>query len=60
MMIECVVGAVVGIAVGVGIGVMAAFRTSSRESRREREELDMISHEEARKRYKTADIKHER
>lgn len=59
-MIECVVGAVVGTAVGVGIGVMAAFRTSSGESRRERKELDMISHEEAAKRYRTADIKHER
>lgn len=59
-MIECVVGAVVGIAVGVGIGVIAAFRTSSKKSRREREKLDMISYEEARKRYKTANIKHER
>lgn len=49
--------AAVALAVGslMGIGVGAALRTSGRESRREERELDMISHREALKRYKTSD-----
>lgn len=54
-MIEII--AAVALAVGslMGIGVGAALRTSGRESRREERELDMISHREAQKRYKTND-----
>lgn len=59
-MIEIIVVGALAAGIIMGIGVGAALRTSGRESRREERELDMISHEEAVKRYKTADIKHER
>lgn len=52
------VALVIGSLMGIGVG--AALRTSGRESRREDRELDMINHEEARKRYKTTDIDHKR
>lgn len=59
-MVEIIVVGALAAGIIMGIGVGAALRTSGRESRREERELEMISHEEAVKRHKTTDIKHER
>lgn len=59
-MVEIIVAVALAVGSLMGIGVGAALRTSGGESRREEQELDIISHEEARKRYKVADIKHKR
>lgn len=59
-MVEIIVVGALAAGIIMGIGVGAALRTSGRESRREERELDMISHEEARKRYRTTDIGHKR
>ena len=59
-MIEMIAAATLSLGVILGIGVGAALHTSEAESKRERRELNMISHEEARKRYKTTDIDHKR
>lgn len=54
-MVEIIAAVALAIGSLMGIGVGAALRTSGRESRREERELDMISHREAQKRYKTND-----
>ena len=54
-MVEIIAAVALAIGSLMGIGVGAALRTSGRESRREERELDMISHKEALKRYKTND-----
>ena len=54
-MVEIIVAGALFVGTIMGIGVGAALRTSGRESRREERELDMISHREAQKRYKTND-----
>lgn len=59
-MTEIIAAVTLSLGVILGIGVGAALHTSGTESKRERRELDMISHEEARKRYKTTDIGHKR
>ena len=54
-MIEIIAAGALFMGTIMGIGVGAALRTSGRESRQEERELDMISHREALKRYKTND-----